>query len=164
MIRQSTLLQVAMVAYSCAGVSRVTIHSWFARIWPRYRWTRLFNRREVSFPQGLTTTKGVRRSGASSQVIARGIMDTQNHRSLSRPTPLTPGKSYQITWSILPQDYEFKAGHRLGPQHEIIHAGERGDSRRRRAASGVPAACAGDARGPRQSACRGRGPNGPVPR
>ena len=41
-------------------------------------------------------------------------MDAQNHRSLSQPTPLTPGKSYQITWSMLPQDYEFKAGHRLG--------------------------------------------------
>ncbi|MGN9783510.1 CocE/NonD family hydrolase [Nonomuraea sp. ZG12] len=48
------------------------------------------------------------------QVVARGIMDAQNHRSLSHPTPLTPGKSYQITWSMLPQDYEFKAGHRLG--------------------------------------------------
>jgi X-Pro dipeptidyl-peptidase len=41
-------------------------------------------------------------------------MDAQNHKSLSHPTPLTPGKSYQITWSMLPQDYEFKAGHRLG--------------------------------------------------
>jgi X-Pro dipeptidyl-peptidase len=48
------------------------------------------------------------------QVVARGIMDAQNHKSLSHPTPLTPGKSYQITWSMLPQDYEFKAGHRLG--------------------------------------------------
>ncbi|MEW9551023.1 CocE/NonD family hydrolase C-terminal non-catalytic domain-containing protein [Nonomuraea sp. NPDC050783] len=35
-------------------------------------------------------------------------------RSLSRQAPLTAGKSYQITWRMLPQDYEFKAGHRLG--------------------------------------------------
>ncbi|MFI6735335.1 CocE/NonD family hydrolase [Nonomuraea sp. NPDC050451] len=48
------------------------------------------------------------------QVVSRGILDAQNHTSLSRQTPLTPGKSYQITWKMLPQDYEFKAGHQLG--------------------------------------------------
>jgi X-Pro dipeptidyl-peptidase len=48
------------------------------------------------------------------QVVTRGILDAQNHRSLSRRTPLTPGKLYEITWKMLPQDYEFKAGHRLG--------------------------------------------------
>ncbi|SEG57730.1 X-Pro dipeptidyl-peptidase [Nonomuraea solani] len=48
------------------------------------------------------------------QVVSRGIMDAQNHRSLSRRTPLTPGRPYQITWRLLAQDYEFKAGHRLG--------------------------------------------------
>ncbi|MEU7897325.1 CocE/NonD family hydrolase [Nonomuraea sp. NPDC049152] len=47
-------------------------------------------------------------------VVTRGIIDAQNHRSLSRQTPLTPGKPYRITWNMLPQDYEFKAGHRLG--------------------------------------------------
>ncbi len=47
-------------------------------------------------------------------VVTRGILDAQNHQSLSRQTPLTPGKPYQITWKMLPQDYEFKAGHRLG--------------------------------------------------
>jgi X-Pro dipeptidyl-peptidase len=47
-------------------------------------------------------------------VVTRGILDAQNHTSLSRSTPLTPGRSYQISWSMLPQDYEFKAGHRLG--------------------------------------------------
>ncbi|MFI6316909.1 CocE/NonD family hydrolase [Nonomuraea sp. NPDC050556] len=47
-------------------------------------------------------------------VVTRGIIDAQNRTSLSRTTPLTPGKPYQITWNTLPQDYEFKAGHRLG--------------------------------------------------
>ncbi|GAA3473331.1 CocE/NonD family hydrolase [Nonomuraea roseola] len=47
-------------------------------------------------------------------VVTRGIMDAQNHTSLSRQTPLRPDRSYQITWKMLPQDYEFKAGHRLG--------------------------------------------------
>ncbi|RSN51071.1 Xaa-Pro dipeptidase, partial [Amycolatopsis sp. WAC 04182] len=42
------------------------------------------------------------------------ILDAQNHRSLSRSTPLTPGRPYRISWKMLPQDYEFKAGHRLG--------------------------------------------------
>ncbi|WP_431921626.1 CocE/NonD family hydrolase [Nonomuraea jabiensis] len=48
------------------------------------------------------------------QVVTRGILDAQNRKSLIRATPLTPGKPYQITWSMLPQDYEFTAGHRLG--------------------------------------------------
>ncbi|TMR98391.1 CocE/NonD family hydrolase [Nonomuraea basaltis] len=47
-------------------------------------------------------------------VVTRAILDAQNHKSLSRQAPLTPGKSYQITWKMLPLDYEFKAGHRLG--------------------------------------------------
>ncbi|MEV5966286.1 CocE/NonD family hydrolase [Kribbella sp. NPDC051952] len=48
------------------------------------------------------------------QVVTRGIIDAQNRTSLTHPTPLKPGKSYQVTWPMLPQDYEFKAGHRLG--------------------------------------------------
>ncbi|MEV4833371.1 CocE/NonD family hydrolase [Nonomuraea sp. NPDC049486] len=48
------------------------------------------------------------------QVVTRGILDAQNHRSLSLRTLLTPGRHYKITWRMLPQDYEFKAGHRLG--------------------------------------------------
>lgn len=41
-------------------------------------------------------------------------MDAQNHTTLSHQAPLTLGKPYQISWKMLPQDYEFKAGHRLG--------------------------------------------------
>jgi X-Pro dipeptidyl-peptidase len=46
-------------------------------------------------------------------VVARGWMDAQNRLSLSRPAPLTPGKTYQIRWPTLPQDYVFKSGHRV---------------------------------------------------
>jgi X-Pro dipeptidyl-peptidase len=46
-------------------------------------------------------------------VVGRGWMDAQNRLSLSHPSPLTPGQSYQIRWNTLPQDYVFKAGHRL---------------------------------------------------
>jgi len=42
-------------------------------------------------------------------VVTRGIVDAQNHTLLRHPTPLTPGKAYPITWSMLPQDYEFRA-------------------------------------------------------
>ncbi|WP_336203736.1 CocE/NonD family hydrolase [Nonomuraea sp. LPB2021202275-12-8] len=51
---------------------------------------------------------------SGSNVVTRGILDAQNHKSLSRSKPLTPGKPYRITWEMLPLDYEFKAGHRLG--------------------------------------------------
>lgn len=48
------------------------------------------------------------------EVVTRGVMDAQNRTSLRHSTPLTPGRSYQISWSLQPQDYEFEAGHRLG--------------------------------------------------
>ncbi|HEX6467985.1 MAG TPA: Xaa-Pro dipeptidyl-peptidase [Streptosporangiaceae bacterium] len=47
-------------------------------------------------------------------VVARGWIDAQNRLSLSHPSPLTPGRTYRIRWQTLPQDYVFKAGHRLG--------------------------------------------------
>nr|WTB03578.1 Xaa-Pro dipeptidyl-peptidase [Streptomyces antimycoticus] len=50
----------------------------------------------------------------SSEVIARGWMDAQNRHSVTTPEPLTPGRSYRITWKTLPNDYEIKPGHRLG--------------------------------------------------
>ena len=46
-------------------------------------------------------------------VVARGFLDAQNHSSLSQPSPLTPGTYYSVSWGTLPQDYTFKAGHRL---------------------------------------------------
>jgi X-Pro dipeptidyl-peptidase len=46
-------------------------------------------------------------------VVARGWIDAQNRASLSHPTPLVPGQNYRIRWTTLPQDYVFKAGHRL---------------------------------------------------
>ncbi|MFI0349257.1 Xaa-Pro dipeptidyl-peptidase [Actinomadura sp. 9N407] len=46
-------------------------------------------------------------------VIGRGWLDAQNHRSLSDPRPLTPGKYYGVRWQTLSQDYVVKKGHRL---------------------------------------------------
>lgn len=47
-------------------------------------------------------------------VIARGSLDAQNHASLTDPQPLTPGRTYQIRWQTLPNDYVLKPGHRIG--------------------------------------------------
>jgi X-Pro dipeptidyl-peptidase len=46
-------------------------------------------------------------------VVTRGFLDAQNRSSLSKASPLTPGKTYSVHWPTLPQDYTFKAGHRL---------------------------------------------------
>jgi X-Pro dipeptidyl-peptidase len=45
-------------------------------------------------------------------VVTRGFLDAQNRTTA--PSPLVPGKSYSVHWNTLPQDYAFKAGHRLG--------------------------------------------------
>jgi X-Pro dipeptidyl-peptidase len=47
-------------------------------------------------------------------VVTRGFLDAQNRSSLSQASPLTTGKTYSVHWQTLPQDYQFKAGHRLG--------------------------------------------------
>ena len=46
-------------------------------------------------------------------IVARGWMDSEHRTSLTRQSPTTPGRYYGITWQTLPQDYTFKAGHRL---------------------------------------------------
>ncbi|TDD66415.1 Xaa-Pro dipeptidyl-peptidase, partial [Actinomadura rubrisoli] len=46
-------------------------------------------------------------------VVARGWLDAQNRTSLSRPSPLTPGKYYGVRWETLSQEYLLKKGHRL---------------------------------------------------
>ncbi|GAB3984923.1 Xaa-Pro dipeptidyl-peptidase [Actinoallomurus acanthiterrae] len=46
-------------------------------------------------------------------VVTRGYLDAQNRLSLSHASPLTPGTTYSVRWNTLPQDYRFKAGHRL---------------------------------------------------
>ena len=46
-------------------------------------------------------------------VVARGWIDAQNHRSLSRPSPLRPGRYYDVRWETLSQEYVLKKGHRL---------------------------------------------------
>ncbi|MDN3356875.1 Xaa-Pro dipeptidyl-peptidase [Actinomadura sp. DC4] len=47
-------------------------------------------------------------------VVTRGFLDAQNRTSPSHSSPLVPGRTYSVKWQTLPQDYSFKAGHRLG--------------------------------------------------
>ncbi|USK39672.1 Xaa-Pro dipeptidyl-peptidase [Cytobacillus firmus] len=59
------------------------------------------------------------------EVVTRGWFDPQNWKTIEQDDPLKEGKNYKFEWGVLPEDYVFKEGHRIG----IIIAG----SDRRRA-------------------------------
>lgn len=48
------------------------------------------------------------------EIVARGWLDAQNRTSLREERPLEPGKRYRMDWDLLPHDYVFDAGHRIG--------------------------------------------------
>jgi X-Pro dipeptidyl-peptidase len=48
------------------------------------------------------------------EVVTKGILDALNRNSLTRGEPLVPGTQYAFGFPLLPEDYVFKAGHRLG--------------------------------------------------
>jgi X-Pro dipeptidyl-peptidase len=48
------------------------------------------------------------------EVVTKGIVDGLNIHDVSRPTPLVPGRQYQVGFPLLPEDYVFPAGHRVG--------------------------------------------------
>lgn len=48
------------------------------------------------------------------EVVTKGIVDGLNINDYSSPTPLVPGKRYQVDFPLLPEDYVFPAGHRIG--------------------------------------------------
>jgi X-Pro dipeptidyl-peptidase len=41
-------------------------------------------------------------------------MDAQNRQSLRTATPLVPGAAYNFDFPLLPEDYVFAPGHRVG--------------------------------------------------
>ncbi|WP_264740097.1 Xaa-Pro dipeptidyl-peptidase [Cytobacillus firmus] len=53
------------------------------------------------------------------EVVTRGWFDPQNWKTIEKDDPLKEGKSYMFEWDVLPEDYVFKEGHRIG----IIIAG-----------------------------------------
>lgn len=48
------------------------------------------------------------------EVVTRGWFDPKNWKSLSYQELLRTGKNYKFEWEALPEDYVFKAGHRMG--------------------------------------------------
>ncbi|HEX6358404.1 CocE/NonD family hydrolase [Actinophytocola sp.] len=48
------------------------------------------------------------------EVVTKGIVDGLNISDYNRPTPLVPGRQYQVGFPLLPEDYVFPAGHRIG--------------------------------------------------
>jgi X-Pro dipeptidyl-peptidase len=48
------------------------------------------------------------------KIVTRGWLDVRNRYSISRETPIEPGRTYTVTWDMQPQDHIFKAGHRIG--------------------------------------------------
>jgi X-Pro dipeptidyl-peptidase len=46
--------------------------------------------------------------------VTKGMMDSQNRNSLRIAEPVTIGSSYKFSWPMLPEDFTFAAGHRVG--------------------------------------------------
>jgi X-Pro dipeptidyl-peptidase len=46
--------------------------------------------------------------------VSKGILDGQNRNSYAVAEPLVPGEAYEISFPLLPNDYVFPAGNRIG--------------------------------------------------
>ncbi len=46
--------------------------------------------------------------------VSKGILDGQNRDSLAAPAPMVPGEPYELSFPLLPNDYVFPAGNRIG--------------------------------------------------
>ena len=56
------------------------------------------------------------RADGSRRIITRGWIDPQNRDSIwfSSPIEASPHKEYEIKFDLMPHDYEFQAGSRIG--------------------------------------------------
>ncbi|MEV6491269.1 CocE/NonD family hydrolase [Actinoplanes sp. NPDC051633] len=55
-----------------------------------------------------------RTATADLEVVTKGIHDAANRESIRVAAPLTPGTAYNYDFPLLPEDYVFPAGHRIG--------------------------------------------------
>lgn len=55
-----------------------------------------------------------RRAKITDNIITRGWTDLQNSKSLSKSKPLVPGKFYEMTFDLQPDDQVLKAGQQIG--------------------------------------------------
>ena len=46
--------------------------------------------------------------------VSKGILDGQNRDSLASSTPMVPGSEYELRFPMMPNDYVFPAGNRVG--------------------------------------------------
>lgn len=51
---------------------------------------------------------------ADLEVVTKGIHDAANRQSIRTAVPLVPGTAYNFDFPLLPEDYVFPAGHRIG--------------------------------------------------
>jgi X-Pro dipeptidyl-peptidase len=61
----------------------------------------------------LPWTEG-RRTKITDNIITRGWADLQNNTSLSKSAPLKPGKFYEMTFDLQPDDQIIKKGQQIG--------------------------------------------------
>jgi X-Pro dipeptidyl-peptidase len=47
-------------------------------------------------------------------MVTRGWLDPQNRDGVTRSESIKPGREYDFRWDLQPDDYVFKAGHRIG--------------------------------------------------
>jgi X-Pro dipeptidyl-peptidase len=55
--------------------------------------------------------------------VTKGMMDSSNRFSLRTATPVTIGESTNFSWPLLPEDFTFAAGHRVGIVIGANHSG-----------------------------------------
>ena len=55
-----------------------------------------------------------RRAKITDNIITRGWADLQNHKSLTKSAPLKPGKFYEMTFDLQPDDQIIKKGQQIG--------------------------------------------------
>ncbi|NQU33423.1 MAG: Xaa-Pro dipeptidyl-peptidase [Bacteroidetes bacterium] len=55
-----------------------------------------------------------RRSKITDNIITRGWADPQNQKSLTKSKPLKPGKFYEVTFNLMPDDQIIPAGQQIG--------------------------------------------------
>ena len=53
-------------------------------------------------------------SSSAPVMVTRGWLDPQNRRSLTHSEAIEQGREYRFKWDLQPDDYVFKAGHRIG--------------------------------------------------
>jgi X-Pro dipeptidyl-peptidase len=55
-----------------------------------------------------------RKTKTTDNIITRGWADPQNYKSLTESEPLKPGKFYEVSFELMPDDQIIKAGQQIG--------------------------------------------------